>query len=114
MAHELSQAPSPRRGRVEEYRDAGRHGGKHDVVSLGPGPAQRPRDVDDQRRRRRPEHDFVALAMQQVPQRAARLPEYVRRREGVRMLPADVRPERELAGDSLDDGMMTLRARGAV
>ena len=54
--------------------DAGRHDGKHDVVSLGPRPAQRPRDVDHERRRRGPEDDFVALAMQQIPQRAARLP----------------------------------------
>ncbi len=94
--------------------DAGRHDGKHDVVPLGPGPAQRPRYVDHERRRRGPEHDFVALAVQQVPQRAARLPQHVRRRHRVRMLPADVRPERELAGDGLNDRMMALRARGAI
>ena len=52
--------------------------------------------------------------MQQIPQRAARLPQYIRRRQGVRVLPADVRPERKLAGDGLDDGMMALRARGAI
>ena len=105
-----------RRDAVDESKsgDAGRHDGKHDVVPLGPGPAQCPRDVDHQRRRRGPEDDFVALTMQQIPQRATRLPQHVRRRHRVRVLPADVRAERELSRDGLDDRMMTLRARGAV